>query len=66
MRHRRAVERLAAVDEDSPDHADDVARRLDDERQLALLTSALRRLRRVDQEVLVLCAWQGLPGGPGR
>ena len=59
-RHRRALERLAATDPSAPDHADDVAGRLDDERQVARLHEALRGLRRTDQEILTLCVWQGL------
>ncbi|MGY2065195.1 RNA polymerase sigma factor [Blastococcus sp. SYSU DS0619] len=59
-RHRRALERLAATEASAPDHADDVAGRLDDQRELARLREALRGLRRTDQEVLTLCLWQGL------
>lgn len=57
--HRRALERLpAALLTD--DHADLVAGRVDDERHLAQISTALTRLRRDDQEVLLLCVWQGL------
>jgi RNA polymerase sigma factor (sigma-70 family) len=59
-RHRRALERLAATQDSAPDHADEVAGRVDDERQLARLREALAGLRRTDQEVLTLCLWQGL------
>jgi RNA polymerase sigma factor (sigma-70 family) len=59
LRHQRALSRVRPGD-DVPDHADDVAARLDDQRHLAQLHTALRGLRRTDQEVLVLCLWQGL------
>ena len=59
MRHRRLLDRLPGADV-TPDHAEDVAARLDDSRELERVTTALGRLRRIDQEVLVLCLWQGL------
>ncbi|NAZ87056.1 RNA polymerase sigma factor [Kineococcus indalonis] len=58
-RHRAALERLPRT-EAEPDHADDVAARLDDRRQLAQLQAAFARLRPAEQEVLTLCVWQGL------
>lgn len=59
MRHRRALARLPAVVTE-PDHADDVAGRIDDERHLAQLREAFTRLRPAEQDVLTLCVWQGL------
>jgi RNA polymerase sigma-70 factor (ECF subfamily) len=59
MRHRRALERLPAMPS-TPDHAEDVAARLDDERHLAELQKAFAGLRVVDREVLTLCVWQGM------
>jgi RNA polymerase sigma-70 factor (ECF subfamily) len=59
VRHRRALERLPASSS-TPDHADEVAARLDDERHLTRLRAALDRLRPPDRDVLVLCVWQGL------
>jgi RNA polymerase sigma-70 factor (ECF subfamily) len=59
VRHRRALARLPAVVTE-PDHADDVAGRLDDERHLAQLREAFTRLRPAEQDVLTLCVWQGL------
>ncbi|MGX6604988.1 RNA polymerase sigma factor [Micromonosporaceae bacterium Da 78-11] len=59
LRHRRALGRLAPAPP-TPDHADEVAGRLDDERHLARLRAALGRLRPSDRDVLVLCVWQGL------
>jgi RNA polymerase sigma factor (sigma-70 family) len=59
LRHRRALERLGPAPA-TPDHADDVAARLDDERHLVRLGAAFRRLKPSDRDVLVLCVWQGL------
>lgn len=58
-RHAAAMSRLppAAV---VSDFADEVAGRLDDAAQLALVQEALRRLRRPEREVLALCVWSGL------
>ncbi len=58
-RHLHAVGRLGAP-EAAPDHADQVAARLDDERTMARLLSALRTLPQRDQDVLSLVAWSGL------
>ncbi|MFI8193039.1 RNA polymerase sigma factor [Streptomyces sp. NPDC085946] len=58
-RHAAAVARLprdAAV----RDFADEVAGRLDDEIRLALVRTALAKLRRAEREVLALCVWSGL------
>jgi RNA polymerase sigma-70 factor (ECF subfamily) len=59
LRHRRALDRLASAPA-TPDHADEVAGRLDDERHLTRLRAALARLKPPDRDVLVLCVWQGL------
>ncbi|WP_250007677.1 RNA polymerase sigma factor [Actinoplanes sp. M2I2] len=59
LRHRRALDRLPPAPA-APDHADAVADRLDDERELARIATALGRLRPSDRDVLVLCVWQGL------
>ncbi|MEV0118807.1 RNA polymerase sigma factor [Streptomyces sp. NPDC050844] len=42
------------------DFAEESAGRLDDARRLAAVHGALRRLRRPEREVLVLCVWSGL------
>lgn len=74
LRHRRLLDRLSSDARSShrtatagpadrlvhADHADAVAARVDDERHLRQLTAALYRLRRLDQEVLLLCLWQDL------
>ncbi|WP_406290444.1 RNA polymerase sigma factor [Embleya sp. NBC_00896] len=44
----------------SPDHADEVAARLDDERAMATLLRAIAELPERDREVLELCIWSGL------
>ncbi|MCX5394457.1 RNA polymerase sigma factor [Streptomyces sp. NPDC006482] len=43
-----------------PDHAAEVAGRLDDRRRIAATLRALGTLRRTEREVLVLCLWEGL------
>ncbi len=70
LRHRRLLDRLnnhASVDSGGPaghpvlaNHADEVVARVDDERHLRQVTTALSRLGRLDQEVLLLCLWQEL------
>ncbi|HYQ62883.1 RNA polymerase sigma factor [Actinophytocola sp.] len=55
--------RLAAkapVAPPSPDHADDVAGRVDDERRMAEVLAAVRELPRGQQEALALCVWSGV------
>ncbi|WSL21606.1 RNA polymerase sigma factor [Streptomyces sp. NBC_01283] len=42
------------------DFAEESAGRMDDARKLAAVHGALRRLRRPEREVLVLCVWSGL------
>ncbi|MFE0803309.1 RNA polymerase sigma factor [Streptomyces sp. NPDC058812] len=58
-RHAAAVARLPR-DEAVRDFADEVAGRVDDTAQLALVRTALERLRRPEREVLALCVWSGL------
>ncbi|MFC5215685.1 RNA polymerase sigma factor [Streptomyces coerulescens] len=58
-RHAAAVARLPR-DETVRDFADEVAGRVDDAAQLALVRTALARLRRPEREVLALCVWSGL------
>ncbi|MEU8405538.1 sigma-70 family RNA polymerase sigma factor [Micromonospora sp. NPDC048842] len=59
-RYRRAAAVLLASDFTLPDHADEVAGRLDDSRRIAAAIDALARLRRPEREVLTLCLWEGL------
>ncbi|WP_369171514.1 RNA polymerase sigma factor [Streptomyces sp. R28] len=58
-RHATAVARLPR-DETVRDFADEVADRIDDAAQLAVVRTALARLRRAEREVLALCVWSGL------
>ncbi|MEV3871101.1 RNA polymerase sigma factor [Streptomyces sp. NPDC049906] len=58
-RHAAAVARLPRA-EAVPDFADELADRIDDARQLALVRAALAKLRRAEREVLALCVWSGL------
>jgi RNA polymerase sigma factor (sigma-70 family) len=58
-RHRAALERLSPTSVDD-DFVDDLAGRLDDERTVRNMLNLLGRLPRRDQEVLALCAWDGL------
>ena len=57
-RHRAALERLQP--ERTPDFADEVDARLDDERAMRSLLHAVAKLPRRDQDVLALCVWAGL------
>ncbi|MDG9674510.1 RNA polymerase sigma factor [Micromonospora sp. DH14] len=59
-RYRRVAAALIAADPTVPDHADEVAGRLDDRRRIAAALDALARLRRPEREVLTLCLWEGL------
>ncbi|HEU5474446.1 MAG TPA: RNA polymerase sigma factor [Actinophytocola sp.] len=43
-----------------PDHADDVAGRVDDERRMARVLAAAGRLPRAQREALALCVWSGV------
>ncbi|WP_234477987.1 RNA polymerase sigma factor [Streptomyces sp. MBT65] len=58
-RHAAAVSRLPRVEAER-DFADEVAARLDDTAELALVRTALTTLRRAEREVLALCVWSGL------
>ncbi|MGI5520197.1 RNA polymerase sigma factor [Micromonospora sp. CA-259024] len=59
-RYRRVAAALLASEFALPDHADEVAGRLDDSRRIAAAIDALARLRRPEREVLTLCLWEGL------
>ncbi|WSY48245.1 RNA polymerase sigma factor (plasmid) [Embleya sp. NBC_00888] len=59
QRHQALRARLPAP-VPSPDHADEVAARLDDERTMAALLRAVAELPDRDREVLELCVWSGL------
>ncbi|MGW6276890.1 RNA polymerase sigma factor [Kribbella sp. NPDC055071] len=53
------LSRLAPVS-DEPDHADQVAARLDDEREVRELRKLLSKLPKHEQEIVELCFWTGL------
>ncbi|MDX3073392.1 RNA polymerase sigma factor [Streptomyces sp. NPDC088354] len=61
-RYRAAAKAAARAEADMalPDHADEVAGRLDDRSRLAAALRALAALRRPEREVLTLCLWEGL------
>ena len=63
--HRSLRRRLALIARvgpppDSPDHADDVAEKLDDERRMAVVLDATRQLPPSEREALVLCVWSAV------
>jgi RNA polymerase sigma factor (sigma-70 family) len=58
-RRLRLAGRVPA-DGPSPDHADDVAGRVDDERRMAEVLAAVRDLPRNQREALALCVWSGV------
>jgi RNA polymerase sigma factor (sigma-70 family) len=57
-RYRRALERFSH--EVEADFADDVAERVDDERQMRGVLEAIRVLPKREQDVLALCVWSEL------
>jgi RNA polymerase sigma factor (sigma-70 family) len=59
LRRLRLVRRVP-VEAAIPDHADDVAARVDDQRRMASLLSAVNRLPRNEREALSLCVWSGV------
>ncbi|MFJ9021020.1 RNA polymerase sigma factor [Streptomyces sp. NPDC102259] len=59
-RYRAAAGVAAAAELSVPDHADEVADRIDDRRRLATALTALATLRRPEREVVALCLGEGL------
>jgi RNA polymerase sigma factor (sigma-70 family) len=59
-RYRAAATAAAAAERAVPDHADEVAGRIDDRRRLATALTALAALRRPEREVITLCLGEGL------
>ncbi|MEV1065199.1 sigma-70 family RNA polymerase sigma factor [Streptomyces sp. NPDC050263] len=59
-RYRAAAGAAAAAESAVPDHADEVADRLDDRERLAKALTALATLRRPEREVVALCLGEGL------
>ena len=58
-RHRAAMLRIP-VHDSVPDFADEVVSRMHDADQLTAAVAALRRLRRTEREVFLLCVWSQL------
>ncbi|PVE05897.1 RNA polymerase sigma factor [Streptomyces scopuliridis] len=59
-RYRAAANAAAAAELSVPDHADEVADRIDDRRRLATVLTSLAALRRPEREVIALCLGEGL------
>ncbi|WP_121415671.1 RNA polymerase sigma factor [Streptomyces sp. NBC_00271] len=59
-RYRQAAQAAAAAELSVPDHAEDVAGRVDDRRRLATALTALATLRPAEREVIALCLGEGL------
>jgi len=59
QRYRRALTRLPAAD-DSPDHADDVVGRLDDQRRMHAVLAAVDQLPARERDVVALVVWEQL------
>ncbi|MFJ1578971.1 RNA polymerase sigma factor [Streptomyces sp. NPDC088182] len=59
-RYRAAANAAAAAELSFPDHADEVAGRVDDRRRLATVLTSLATLRRTEREVIALCLGEGL------
>ncbi|WP_405020850.1 RNA polymerase sigma factor [Kitasatospora sp. NBC_00070] len=59
-RYWQVLAQLPTPREEVPDFAQELAGRIDDASQIAVLQVALARLRRPDREVLALCVWAGL------
>ncbi|MFG1921915.1 RNA polymerase sigma factor [Cryptosporangium sp. NPDC048952] len=60
LRRQIAVRHRAGPAPSVPDHADDVAERLDDERRMRWLLEAAASLPRAECEALALCVWSGV------
>jgi RNA polymerase sigma-70 factor (ECF subfamily) len=58
-RHQAALLRLPRPLHE-PDFADGVSTRLDDETQMRTILREIRKLSRLEQEILGLCVWEGL------
>lgn len=64
--HRRTVARRLRLfrrfpaEQAVPDHADQVAERVDDQRRMAVLLAAVEELPRSEREALAMCVWSGV------
>ncbi len=52
--------RRVPVERPVPDHADQVAARVDDQRRMLMLLAAVERLPRNEREALAMCVWSGV------
>ncbi|MER5933540.1 RNA polymerase sigma factor [Streptomyces sp. NPDC002054] len=59
-RYKAAAAAAASATTPVPDHADEVAGRLDDRRRITVTLTMLGSLRPAEREVLLLCLWEGL------
>jgi RNA polymerase sigma-70 factor (ECF subfamily) len=59
VRRQRLAHRLPA-ELATPDHADEVAGRVDDERRMTLVLATVDRLPRAQRDALALCVWSGV------
>lgn len=57
---RLRLTRRVPADAPVPDHADDVASRVDDQRRMKSLLDAVNRLPRNEREALAMCVWSGV------
>jgi RNA polymerase sigma-70 factor (ECF subfamily) len=60
LRYRRALAAAQLIHREVEDPADDVARRLDDDRRIRAVQASLKRLPRHEREIVELCIWAGL------
>ena len=60
LRRRLTLITRAGPPPTTPDHADDVAEKLDDERRMAVVLEATRLLPSAEREALALCVWSGV------
>ncbi|WP_238155516.1 RNA polymerase sigma factor [Kribbella soli] len=60
LRYRRALAAAHLIHSEVEDPADDVARRLDDDRRIRAVQASMKRLPRQELEIVELCVWAGL------
>jgi RNA polymerase sigma factor (sigma-70 family) len=60
LRRRAALDQRVSAPATAPDHADDVAGRLDDQRRMGTVLRAVQRLPKAQREALALCVWSGV------
>jgi RNA polymerase sigma factor (sigma-70 family) len=60
LRRRHALQRRLPPPDVVADPADAVAARLDDQRRMAEVLAAIRRLPRGEQDAVALCLWAGV------